>query len=90
MRITTPIKVSLPQVFPLNFCKGKDIPITGHEGPHGMWMQGSTHKYTHTHTHTYTHTYTHTATAMGRGTVTSPTHGCLYPREGPSTHFIRG
>ena len=22
--------------------KGKSIPITGHEGPWGMWMQGST------------------------------------------------
>ena len=24
-------------------CKGKGIPITGHEGPQGMWMQGSTY-----------------------------------------------
>ena len=23
--------------------KGKGIPITGHEGPRGMWMQGSTY-----------------------------------------------
>ena len=23
--------------------KGKGIPITGHEGPWGMWMQGSTY-----------------------------------------------
>ena len=24
-------------------CKGKGIPITGHEGPRGMRMQGSTY-----------------------------------------------
>ena len=23
--------------------KGKGIPITGHDGPRGMWMQGSTY-----------------------------------------------
>ena len=23
--------------------KGKGIPVTGHEGPRGMWMQGSTY-----------------------------------------------
>ena len=26
-----------------HLCKGKGIPITGHEGPRGMWMQGSTY-----------------------------------------------
>ena len=25
------------------YFKGKGIPITGHEGPRGMWIQGSTY-----------------------------------------------
>ena len=46
----------------------KGIPIIGHEGPRGMWMQG-------------THTYVYTAMALGKCRMASPTLGRLYPRD---------
>ena len=48
----------------------KVIPIIGHEGTRGMWIQGCT----------YEHTYEYTATALGKGRVASPKLGRLYPR----------
>ena len=52
--------------------EGKGIPITGHEGPQGLWMQGSTYSQ---------------ATELRRGRVASPTLGHIYLQKSFGTHF---
>ena len=54
--------------------KDKGIPITDHEGPRGD-VDARVHIFT--------------ATALGRGRVTSPTLGRLYPEESPRYSFYR-
>ena len=57
-------------------CKGKRVPITDHEGPWGIQMQGSI--------------YLFTVMALERGRMASPMLSLLYPQLDPSNHFMEG